>query len=181
MIEKQRDSALTGSTQRPFEDIHTAGGAGSIPASPTNASPTNGGPYLEGVGPLWGHMSVGWRWMRTNLAWPQMGRHDFPAHSSGMPGEPARAWQGVPDGRTAGVGHGDTGESCSRDLLGRRHVREHRQLIAAGGHLRRGRRSTNEHCFSRSGLVTCSPRSDPSSGQRRPRVRTGRCASWSTT
>ena len=62
--------------------------------------------------------------------------------------EPGRVFQTVVQPASGMV---STWESCSRDLLGRRHVREHRQLMAAGGHLRRGRRSTNEHCFSRSG------------------------------
>jgi hypothetical protein len=34
------DSALTGATQRAFEDIHTAGVTGSIPVSPTQRRPS---------------------------------------------------------------------------------------------------------------------------------------------
>ena len=49
-------------------------------------------------GPRWGHMSVGWRWMLTDLAWPQVGRHNSPAHSAGTRGVDARAAGSGPAG-----------------------------------------------------------------------------------
>jgi hypothetical protein len=54
MIEKQRDSALTGSTRRAFEDIHTAGVTGSISVSPTKAPGFPGAVAVVGtVDELW--------------------------------------------------------------------------------------------------------------------------------
>src|SRR6266536_578430 len=91
-------------------DLDTVGVRSSILRSPTLNPPESGGfSHVQAVvGPRWGRMSVGWRWIGPVRVWPRMGQQNFSVSleggRSGAPAlEPLGDWRRW--GAT-GVGHG---------------------------------------------------------------------------
>src|SRR6266536_5530751 len=98
------------SNRRARESIDTVGVRSSILRSPTLNPPESGGfSHVQAVvGPRWGRMSVGWRWIGPVRVWPRMGQQNFSGSleggRSGAPAlEPLGDWRRW--GAT-GVGHG---------------------------------------------------------------------------